>query len=435
MNNEDIVIRRKKSGNKKPKSGKIIGIFVLLLILVMAITAVVSNLSGVSIASLGNSTASGDLIYDSLPDSIKDIEAYSSGTVLLTDTSVDYIDSSGRMLASNAHLYSQPVMKINKSNVLLYDRGGTAFRIESNSSIYNVFTVSGAISTAAIGSKNNYAYVLNGEGGYQSHLYVYSFQGKKQFEWGSSSDYCLTMDLSDNGKSIVISTIGVDSAEYHSRVILFNFRQDTPVFNVEFSDCTVFALDFINNKSIAAFTDNGIFVINNDGTYNKICEYVPSEIQHSSSSSKLKTAVIANHGNTKDSEVIVFNKKYEELFRINSDSEIFAVRSTDRFIAVIFGDELSIYNTENVRVGNIVIGEKCLDAAFAGRTLYVRTVSGIYSFDVNADLDLTALPEETTADVSAGIGENEETVYATEEESTDEIPAENTSAVGINSFG
>ncbi len=400
MNNEDVVVRRKKEGNKKSKSGRVIGIFVLLLILIMAIAAVASNLSGISIASLGNATASGDLIYDSLPDSIKDIEAYSSGTVLLTDTSVDYIDSSGRMLASNAHLYSQPVMKINKSNVLLYDRGSTSFRIESNSSIYNVFTVNGAISTAAIGAKNNYAYVLNGEGGFQSHLYVYSFQGKKQFEWGSASDYCLTMDLSDNGKSIVIATIGVDSAEYYSRVSLFNFKEDNPVFSVDFPDCTVFTLDYIGNKNIAAFTDNGIFIIKNDGTYNKICEYVPSEIQHSSSSADLKTAVIANHGNTKNSDVIVFNKKYEELFRINSDNEIFAVRSTDKFVAVIFGDRINIYNSENDCVGNIIIGEKCLDAAFAGRTVYVRTVSGIYCFDSYDNIDLTEIKEDESTSSS-----------------------------------
>lgn len=400
MNNEEVISRKKKAEHNKPKSGKLIGVFVLLLILIMAVTAVASNMTGISVSSLGNSVSEGNLIYDSLPDSIKDIEAYSSGTVLLTDTSVDYLDSSGRMLASNAHLYAQPVLKINKSNILLYDRGGSAFRIESNSSIYNTFTVNGAISVATIGAKNNYAYVLNGEGGFQSHLYVYSFRGQKQFEWGSASDYCITMDLSDNGKSIAIATIGVESAEYYSRVTLFNFRQDSAVYSVDFPDCTIIALDFISNKKIAAFTDNGIFVIDSDGTYNKVCEYSPVEIQHSYSSAALKSVVIANHGNTKDSDIIVFNKKYEEIFRINSDSEVSAVRSTDKYIAVVSGGEINIYDSDNKNTGKITIGEKCLDVAFAGRIVYVRTVSGIYSFDVydNIDLSLIKEDEQTTAE-------------------------------------
>lgn len=427
MNKEDNVRQHKMTSEKSPVPGKLIGIVVLLFILIMAIAAVVSRLTGVSVASVGNSKSEGNLIYDSLPESIKDIEAYSSGTVLLTDTSVDYIDSSGRMLASNAHLYAQPVLRINKSNVLLYDRGGTSFRIESNSSIYNMFTVNGAISVAAIGAKNNYAYVLNGEGGYQSHLYVYSFQGKKQFEWGSASDYCLTMDLSDNGKSIVIATIGVEEAEYYSRITLFNFRKEAAVFSVDFPDCTVFALDFINNKKIAAFTDNGIFIIDADGTYNKVSDYGPTEIQHSFSSASLKALVTANHGNTKDTEVIVFNKKYEELFRISSETEIFAVRATDKYIAIVSGDEISMYDSKNINTGNIKIGEKCLDVAFLGRTVYVRTVSGIYSFDVydNIDLSLISDSEETTvADKEEeDTTEAEKTVPSsdTEENSTENI--------------
>lgn len=398
MNNGGTAVRQKKEKQNKISSGKLIAFGVLILLLVMAIAAVASDFTGISVAEIGKNGDSGSLIYDSLPDSIKDIEAYSTGSVLLTDTSLDYIDSSGRMLASNAHLYSQPVMKINKSNVLLYDRGSNSFRIESNSSIYNVFTVDGSISAAAIGAKNNYAYVLNGEGGYQSHLYVYTFRGQKQFEWGSASDYCVAMKLSDNGKSIAISTIGVDSAEYYSRVLLFNFRQDEPVFSVELPDCTVFELDFINKSGVAAFTDNGLYSIKNDGTVTKVCDYVPSEICHSSSSANLKTVVLANHGNTKDNDVVVFNKKYEELFRIKADTEVYAVRSTDKFIAVICGDEIKIYDTDNTCIGNITIGEKCLDAAFSGRTVYVRTVSGIYSFDSYDNIDLTAVKEDASSD-------------------------------------
>lgn len=427
MNNEEVISHRKKDDHKKTKSGRLIGIFVLLLILIMAVTAVASNLTGVSVSKLGKTGPTGNLIYDSLPDSIKDIEAYSSGTVLLTDTSVDYLDSSGRMLASNAHLYAQPVLKINKSNILLYDRGGASFRIESNSSIYNTFTVNGAISVATIGAKNNYAYVLNGEGGFQSHLYVYSFRGQKQFEWGSASDYCLTMDLSDNGKSIAIATIGVESAEFFSRVTLFNFRQDSAVYSVDFPDCTVIALDFINNKKIAAFTDNGIFVINSDGTYNKVCEYSPVEIQHSYSDSSLNAAVIANHGNTKDSDIVVFNKKYEELFRIKSDTEISAVRSTDNYLAVISGGLINIYDADNKNTGKISIGEKCLDVAFAGRTVYVRTVSGIYSFDVYDNIDLSQIKdvEQTSEEMITEEKTSDEITTASENMNT----AESTTAV------
>ncbi len=425
MNKDETVVRQQREKQKKSSSGKLIGLAVLLLLLVMAIAAVVSNLTGISVANVGKTQSSKNLIYDSLPDSIKDIEAYSSGSVLLTDTSVDYLDSSGRMLASNAHLFSQPVIKTNKGNVLIYDRGANSFRIESNSSIYNVFTVNGAISAAAIGAKNNYAYVLNGEGGYQSHLYVYSFRGQKQFEWGSASDYCVALNLSDNGKSIAIATIGVDSAEYYSSVTLFNFKQSESVFSVELPDCTVFDLDFINNSSVAAFTDNGLYSISSDGSFTKICDYVPSEICHSSSSAKLKTVVLANHGNTKDNDIVVFNKKYEEIFRIKSDTEIYAVRATDKYIAVICGDAIKIYDSSGNCIGNVVVGEKCLDVAFSGRTLYIRTVTGIYSFDSYDNIDLTEKKVESATEAIMTDTALSETLMSEEQSSEAELTTEN----------
>ena len=394
---DDIVVKRTKREEKMPISVKTIGLSVLVLIFVMVLSAVVAELSGISVADIGKKAESGKLIYDSLPDSIKDIESSSGRTVLLTDTAVDYIDGDGNLLSSNAHLYSQPVIKVNDSTVLVYDRGGTSFRIERKGEIYNTYDVAGPIITASIGKKNNYCYVMNSEGGFQSHLFVYSYQGKKQFEWGSASDYCVSTALSDNGKNIAVALVGVDNGEYYSKITFFNFRKNEPVYTVKFPDCTVFGLDFISNKKVAALTDNGIFVINNDGQYEKVCDYTHSEIKHSSFlKSKLNAMVIANHGNEKDTDIIVLNKKYEELFRVNSDSEVFAVRTTDSFTAVVYSNEVHIFGEDGEKTASITVGEKCVDAAFSGRTLYLRTVGGIYCFDADAEIDLTAVTEEET---------------------------------------
>ena len=117
--NEDLIIERGSVKQKKSNAPVILGFCVLLLIAVMVISAVVSKVSGVSVAEIGDQQVKGGIIYDSLPDSIKNIEKYSSGLVMLTDSAVDYLDSTGKRLASNAHQYSQPVMVPKDSTVLL----------------------------------------------------------------------------------------------------------------------------------------------------------------------------------------------------------------------------------------------------------------------------------------------------------------------------
>lgn len=414
VNNEDIVIERTKSSNKKSGSFTVIGIAVLILILVMVICAAISHFSGMKVNDFDKNKANdGEIIYDSLPDSIINVEKYASATVLLTDTSVDYLNPSGQRVSANSHSYSQPVIDIKNNTVLVYDKGGMAFRIEDNMDIYNSFTVNKPIVTASVGKKSNYAYVLNEDGGYQSHLYVYTLQGKKQFEWGSAADYCVATELSDNGRSIAIALLGVKNGEYVTTVNFFNFKDESPLFSVELKDCTVYELKFINNKTVVALTDNGIFVINKNGEYEKICDYTPSEILHSHCSFRgLNAVCAAQHGNVKATKLSVFNKKFSELYTKDFDTEIFGIRTSDKYVAALFNDSISIFDAKGNLTGEILFDEKCIDAAFSGNTLFVLTVSGIYSFNAHGNYDLTVdnIQENNTADI-------ENTAEITSEES------------------
>lgn len=402
-NREEIIIDR---GDMKRASSvgngrrfSVIGIAVIALILIMAVVAVISHLTGMSVTDFETNEKAGSIIYDSLPDSIENIEKYSSGVVMVTDTAVDYLDSEGNHLASNPHNFSQPCMDIKDSTLVLFDKGGMSFRIEKGTTIYDTFTVSNPIVTASVGKNKNYAYVLNEDGGYQSHLYVYNLQGNKLFEWGSSADYCIETALSDNGRNIAVALLGVKNGEYVSKINLFNFRDDKALYSIELPDCTVFGLEFINNKTVAALTDNGIFVINKNGEYESVAEYSPVEILHSSCAFKgLKTVATALHGNLKTTEVSVFNKKFEELYKLDFSAEVYSVKTSEKYTAVIQNGIISVYNIKGEMTGSIISDERVEDASFSGNSLYVLTVSGIYCFDVNSTYDMTAAEEESVTD-------------------------------------
>ncbi len=428
--NEDLIIERKASEKGKSKAPAVLGICLLLLIAVMVISAVISEVSGVSVAEIGAEQEKGGIIYDTLPDSIKNIEKYSSGIVMLTDTAVDYLDSTGRKLASNSHQYSQPVMVPKASSILLYDKGGTSFRIEKNSKIYNTYTVANPITCASIDKRGNYAYVLNEDGGFQSHLYVYSYKGKKLFEWGSSSDYCIGTAISDNGKNIALSMLSVKNGEYLSKIIFFNFKANEAAYTVELPDCTVFRLEFLSGKNLAVFTDNGIYVIDKNGEYVKKADYSPSEIMHSGiCDNGISCVALALHGNSKDSLLTVFNKKLDAVFTLEYNSAIHSVCSSDKYVAVLLGGSVEIYDAKGMKTGSITIDEKCFDVAFSGRSLYILTVSGIYSFDAYGEYDLTVVTEEETTgefikeETEESTTENEATTIG-EEENTDGQEAE-----------
>lgn len=404
MRTENKEVKKKQEQkDKKPLGMNIIALCVLFLILLMAVSAAVASIFDVSLINLGNKNADGEMIYTIGSDKVNDMYEYSSGVVLLTDSTVEYLEADGKRIASNSHLYANPVMKVNKKTVLLYDKGGNTFRLERNSSVYNTYTVNSSISTATIGKKDNYAYVLSDDAGFQSHMYVYSYQGKKQFEWGSASDYCLAVALSDNGKSAAVSMISVVNGEYLSKVIWFDFKLNEPVFSMEFHDSTVYELTFSDNKTLVALTDNGIFAITKEGVSEKIAEYLPSELHHSfCCKSGMNVLAVSRLGNPRDSVVSVFDKKFKKLFELEFDAQMNVCSSKD-FFAVILDDTIKIYNKDCEITAEIILNEKCYNGVFSGRTLFVETVSGIYSFDTYTSFNVQ---ESSSENVSSAASES-----------------------------
>ncbi len=403
--NEDVIIKRDNDKSKSTFSPKIMGFCALVLILVMVLGAVISAVTGEKLTNIGKEPGA-PVLYDSLPDSIRRIDAYSSGIVMLTDTAVDYLNSDGKRIASNSHLYSQPVMLKNDTTVFLYDKGGSAYRIEKKTAVYNNYDVNGTIITAALGKKSNYAFVLNEDSGYQSHLLVYSSRGNKQFEWGSKSDYCMKIALSDNGKSAAVSVLSVENGVYYSKIHFFNFNSDEVKYTAVFEDCTVFDMEYLTSKEIIAWTDNGIFHLDKDGKISSVSEYQPSQLRHNSvSRGGLKVLAVSRHGNDNNPKVTVFNKKYKELYSHEFSDSVSGVDSDKKYYAVVLQDSVRIFDAKDNLVSTIILGERCNDTAISGSHFYVHTVSGIYVFSIGTDYDIPAY-KENNEDTEPSFGED-----------------------------
>ena len=153
------------------------------------------------------------VIYQINSDNVRSMEAYAGGVAVLTNSSLKYLDSSGHELESNKHAFSSPEMKVNNKNVFVFDKGGVGYRLEKNTSVFSEESAPGQILCGAVGRRGNYALSVNNDGGFQSHIFVYSSKGKKQFEWGSASDYCSALALSDSGGRVAVAGLGAENAD------------------------------------------------------------------------------------------------------------------------------------------------------------------------------------------------------------------------------
>ena len=400
-------------GNFK-KLARVIGMAVLIVLLLAAVAFFLNqhiNLFGESEKKEESSRA---VFYQTGTDNVKSLKAYDNGTAVLNNSALNYYDSACREISSNKHFYASPEMKISGKTTFLYDKGGTGYRIEKNASVYSEKTAPGIITCGALGKKDNYAFSVNNHDGFQSHIFVYSLKGKKQFEWGSASDYCLAMALSDSGNKLAVCVVGVENAEYYSKVMLFSFNSGSPSYTVDFSGKTVYELDFISSRKIAAFTDGGVYIIDGDGNAEAVQTFTSSEIEHSFvCPTGLRCTVVAPFGNSQAPLLTVFDERNRILFSRSYTQEISGVVCNDGNVAVIMNDSIELLNRENKVIGEIVPGETCEQFALVNHSLYLRTGTGIHKYNIYADSEKSDGTDSASVPVTKPSKSSETTSAAT----------------------
>lgn len=352
----------------------LIGIAALVVLVIIAAAIAVADHA----ESSGKNRTHGAYTINS--DSVLELGDYTSGVAVLTSNSVDYVDSFGNLMSANEHTYTNPVMITSGKNLVLYDRGGNLMKIEKNASLYKSFTFEAPISCADITSKGTYAYVLNADSGYQSHLFVYSYKGKKLFEW-SSLEYVVRVAVADSGNFVAINTISVGNADTLSKVYLFQFNKETYDYMEEFIGETVFDIDFVSGKKIAVLTDRGAYLMNAKGERTALCEYSANELNHTDLKKGSLGIVSVNlYGNTNNTKVYLFDRNYKNVYEQTYQNAISDVIADLNYYAVIFGNEIRILNSKNVETGHILLDEVCMDAVISGGKLYVLSSGGIRQY-------------------------------------------------------
>ena len=416
---------RQYSGNIK-KLARVLGISVLIVLILVAVVYFADQQFHLFGSSRPSDSSSESLFYATDADNIRSISAYDNGLAVLSNSELMYFDTGGREINVNQHIFASPEMKINGKTLLLFDKGGTGYRIEKNASVYKEGTAPGIITCAAIGKTSNYAFSVDDDDGYQSHIFVYSANGKLQFEWGSASDYCLNIALSDSGNKIALCVVGVDNAEYFSKVLLFNFNSDAPAYTVDFSGKTVYHIDFISGRKIAVFTDGGVYTIDAEGKSDPVQVFSSTEITHSYiSTAGLRCTVISPFGNDQAPLLSVFDEKNKLLFQRSYKQAVTGVICNGNYTAVLMGDHVEIVSRDNKVSGGIFPGETCEQYAIVNHSLYLLTGRGIFKYNLYFDTEKAGVSGTYSIPVEKGgrVGVNGATTQENEDAVSDVGPS------------
>ena len=368
---------------KNTKKLKLVAIIVVVLLLIMLAAA---QFGGVTFSTISDSVrtffaglGSGDgYPYQISGMVIGDATVTNSDLVLLYDDSVKVLDTTAKELSSIAHKYDHPVMQSNSGRVLLFDEGGNKFKVQSKTRTLYEKETKYMILTGALGKDGSVAIATRAEDA-QSMLTVYNSKEKEIFVWKCAKENIISCDVSDNGKLIAISVLGVENGSVYSKVYIFDKRKDTPKASFTYQDSAVSSIRFLSNETLFVLGNNVCSVIKGEKE-EKINVSVNTPYMIHISDNNTAVLVLSKYSSTTQKLVNVYDKSGRELFSNEIDGLVKSVSTDGKYVGVLTDNNVQIYNMKGERVGLANVNTDAEKVIVSGRNTYVYSADKIEKF-------------------------------------------------------
>lgn len=368
---------------KNTKKLKLVAIIVVVLLLIMLAAA---QFGGVTFSTVTDSVrtffaglGSGDgYPYQISGMVIDDATVTNSDLVLLYDDSVRVLDTTAKELSNTAHKYDHPVMQSNSGRVLLYDEGGTKFRVQSKTRTLYEKEMKYMILTASLGKNGTVAVATRAEDA-QSMLTVYNDKEKEIFVWKCAKENIISCDVSDNGKLFAVSVLGVDNGSVYSKVYIFDRKKDTPKASFTYNDSAVASIRFLSNETVFVLGNNMCSVIKGNKE-EKINVSVNTPYMIHISDNNTAVLVLSKYSSTTQKIVNAYDKSGRELFSREIDGLVKSVSTDGKYVGVLTDSQVQIYNMRGEQVGSASVNTDAEKVIVSGRNTYVYSADKIEKF-------------------------------------------------------
>ncbi len=385
---------------KTNKSNKTVTLKTAKTLKMLAITAVVLLLIIIAAAQFGGVTFStiGDSIRTSLAgvgsgegypysmDGIKieDAGMTNSDLVLVYDDTVKILDSTAKELSNLSHKYDHPVMNSNSGRILLYDEGGTKFRVQSKTRVLYEKELDHMILTAAMGKDGSAAVATRADGA-ESMLTVYDKQHKEVFVWKCSKEHIISCDISDNGKLYAVSVLGVQNGSVYSKVYIFDKKETKAKASFEYTDSAISSVQFLSNETLMILGDNVCELVKDYKVSQRVDVSVNTPSKLHISDNNTAVLVLSKYSSTTQKIIKVYNKSGTELFTQEIDGLVKSVSTDGKYVAVLTDSSVQIYNMKGELSGSAAVNTDAEKVIVSSRNTYVYSMNKIEKYSSVGD--------------------------------------------------
>lgn len=394
QNSTKTVTPKKKKSNKTVslKTAKTLKMLAIVVVVLLLIIIAAAQFGGVTFSTIGDSirtSLAGIGSGEGYPYSMDGIEISDAGMtnsdlVLVYDDTVKVLDSTAKELSNLSHKYDHPVMSSNSGRILIYDEGGTKFRVQSKTRVLYEKELEHMILTAAMGKDGSAAVATRADGA-ESMLTVYDKQHEEVFVWKCAKEHIISCDVSDNGKLYAVSVLGVQNGSVYSKVYIFDKKETEAKATFEYTDTAISSVQFLSNETLMILGDNVCEIVQDYKISQRVDVSVNTPSRLHISDNNTAVLVLSKYSSTTQKIIKVYNKSGTELFTQEIDGLVKSVSTDGKYVAVLTDSSVEIYNMKGELSGSAAVNSDAEKVIVSSRNTYVYSMDKIEKYSSVGD--------------------------------------------------
>lgn len=379
----------KKSSKKAKKKIKknIFKRVIFTLAIVLFVSAAIYTVYSTAQLTHGNQTEHGELKDQNVLLSVENAQiekgfALSNGNILMTSNSFVSFKTDGAIRSTDKLGYSNPIVKQAGDKYIVFERSTGKYAIMNRMGVVHHNDGGDEIINADIAKNGNYALITRKTQA-SSVLSVYSSSNKLLFQWECTYEYLNQVALSNNGKTVAVSAIGVKNGEGYSKLIYFNVDSTDVEGEIEYTGESVYVIKFIGNKEVSVITDMSYMIADLDTLQSQVISYDYDVLSGYSFGNNSSVAVLKQEFGTLDKNILtVIAKNGEKVFEEEFNDDIVDFKIDNKNIYVMMTGEIIIYSISSGERKNEITTDGGLNSMFVNDgCIYCLSETDVYKYD------------------------------------------------------
>lgn len=269
------------------------------------------------------------------------------GLLIVSSTRLQLLGSDGEELWSKTVNFSNPAVALGGTCAAVCDVGGRELYVLNERGLKRDMSGECGNGILAVSlNASDYLALTTLKSGYRASVTAYDASGTPAFAFNSSESYISDARVLDDNRRLAVVTLGEADGVFASTLTIYAFDREQRVSETTFSGAMVLSLGSVDGR-LAALQDDRLTLIGADGSLagNYRFEY-PYLRGASLEGDGFAVLLLSRYRSGSSLRLVTVDAEGNVLGTLDERREIVNVSAAGKYVAVLYGDSLTIYHAD-----------------------------------------------------------------------------------------